>query len=143
MDVISRLGVRRIINARGFVTFASGSAMRPNALKAISDSSGQFVLLDELHQRAGIYVANLLGVPAAYISSGAAGGMLLVAAACLTGLDVNRIELLPRTRGFPNEILARRTERPNFVYQAMRASGAQVREVGRVAAVSLDRKSVV
>lgn len=111
--------------------------MPPEAIDAIREAGQNFVLLDELQQKAGAYIATLLGVDSSYISSGAAGGMLLCAAACITGCNSERIISLPDTRDWPNEILARSTTIPNFVYQAMRAAGAKVIEVGSLNSVTI------
>ena len=80
--------------------------------------------------RLGEYIAALLGVEAACISSGAAGGMVLAAAACLTGTDPQRIWALPNTEGWRNEIIVQRDDGPNYVYQAMSHTGAKLVQVG-------------
>ncbi len=130
MDIYDKLGVRRVINCWGTVTAIGGSLMPPEAYQAMAEAGKSFVFLDELHQKAGQYIANLLGVEAAYISSGAAGGMVLAAAACLTGTDPKRIWALPNTEGWKNEIIVQRDDGPNYVYQGMRYTGAKLIHVG-------------
>lgn len=130
MDIYDKLGVRKIINAWGTVTTIGGSLMPPEAYEAMAEAGKSFVFLDELHQKAGQYIVELLGVEAAYISSGAASGMVLAAAACLTGTDQERIWALPNTEGWRNEIIVQRDEGPNYVYQGMRHTGAHLLQVG-------------
>ena len=48
-------------------------------------AAGSFIDLVELNDKAGAYLAKRIGVEAAAISCGAASGMQLSAAACLTG----------------------------------------------------------
>jgi len=130
MDIYDRLGVRKVINAWGLVTAVGGSLMPPEAYQAMVEAGRSFVFLNELHQKAGEYIARLLGVEAAYVSSGAAGGMVLAAAACLTGADQEKIWSLPNTEGWKNEIIVQKDNRPNYVYQGMRHTGARLVEVG-------------
>ena len=130
MDIYDRLGVRKVINAQGTVTLAGGSLMPPEAYQAMAEAGRSFVFLNELHQKAGAYIARLLGVEAAYVSSGAAGGMVLAAAACLTGTAQEKIWALPDTNGWKNEIVVQKSGAANYVYQGMRYTGAHLVEVG-------------
>ena len=130
MDIYDRLQVRKIINAQGTVTTVGGSLMPPEAYQAMAEAGRSFVFLNELHQKAGAYIARLLGVEAAYVSSGAAGGMVLAAAACLTGTDQEKIWALPDTSDVKNEIVVQKSGVANYVYQGMRHTGARLVEVG-------------
>ncbi len=130
MDIYDRLGVKKVINAWGTITAIGGSLMPPEAYQAMAEAGHSFVFLDELHRKAGQYIASLVGVEAAYISSGAAGGMVLAAAACLAGTDQQRIWALPNTEGWRNEIIVQKDDGPNYVYQAMAHTGARLVQVG-------------
>ena len=130
MDIYDRLGVRKVINAWGTITTIGGSLMPPEAYQAMAEAGGSFVFLDELHRKAGRYIAQLIGVEAAFVCSGAAGGMVLAAAACLTGSDQDKIWALPSTEGWRNEIVVQKTGGANYVYQGMRHAGAVLVEVG-------------
>ena len=130
LDIYDKLGVRKIINAQGTVTTVGGSLMPAEAYEAMAEAGRSFVFLDELHRKAGAYIAQLLGVEAAYVTSGAAGGMVLAAAACLTGTDQEKIWALPDTDGWENEIVVQKSDEPNYVYQGMSYAGARLVEVG-------------
>jgi uncharacterized pyridoxal phosphate-dependent enzyme len=130
VDIYDKLGVRKIINAWGTITAIGGSRMPPECFQAMAEAGRSFVFLDELHIKAGQYVAQLLGVEAAYISSGAAGGIVLAAAACLTGTDQQKICALPKTDGWANEIIVQKAPGPTYVYQGMTHVGAHLVEVG-------------
>ena len=69
------------------------------------EASRQFVLLDELHEKAGARIARLTRAEGAFISAGAASGMFLVGAACLTGEDPETIRRIPDTGNLPNEFI--------------------------------------
>ncbi|HHX42429.1 MAG TPA: aminotransferase class V-fold PLP-dependent enzyme [Chloroflexi bacterium] len=130
MDIYDRLGVRKVINAWGTITIVGGSLMPPEAFQAMAEAGRSYVDLHELNEKAGQYIARLLGVEAAHISSGAAGGMVLAAAACLTGTDMERICALPDTGDGANEIIVQRSKGHSYVYQAMRYTGARLVPVG-------------
>ena len=129
MSVYERLGVRPVINARGMNTMAGGSIMPPPVLQAMMEAASAFVDVGELNRRAGEHIARLLGVPAAHVTSGSAGGMLLAAAAVLAGEDPERIARLPDTTGMRDEIVIQRCARI-WYDQALRTAGARLVEVG-------------
>src|SRR5262249_38041142 len=129
MDVYARIGVRPIINARGMNTMASGSLMPKPVLDARDEAAGALGDMAELNQRAGAHIARLVGVEAAYVTSGSAGGLLLAAAACIAGDDPGRISRLPDTTGMRNEIVIQRCDRIQYD-QALRMAGSVLIEVG-------------
>lgn len=129
MTVYERLGVRPVINARGMNTMASGSLMPRPVLDAMADAAAAFVDMAELNRRAGEHIARLIGVEAAHVTSGSAGGLLLAAAACIAGEDPERIRRLPDTTGLANALVIPRCQRIQYD-QALRAAGARLVEVG-------------
>ena len=124
------LGVTPIINASGSVTRLGGSRTRPEVLAQMAGTARVMVNIDELNRKAGAEIARLVGSEAAMVSSGAAGGLLLQAAACIAGNDpVNRMQHLPDTEGMKNEIIMQTMHR--FPYDhAYRAAGAKIVEIG-------------
>src|SRR5262245_15826448 len=108
---------------------ASGSLMDPRVLSAMAEAAEVFVDMAELNARAGEHIARLIGVEAAHVTSGSAGGLLLAAAACLAGDDPERVRRLPDTTGMRDEIVIQKCQR--FGYdQALRTAGARLVEAG-------------
>ena len=62
-------------------------------LDVMREASQQFCVLDELHEKVGQRIAAMLGVEAAYVTAGAACGLQLTVAACMTGTDPVKIEV--------------------------------------------------
>jgi len=123
------LGVTPIINASGSVTRLGGSRTRPEVLEQMAGTARVMVNVDELNRKAGEEIARLVGSEAAMVSSGAAGGLLLQAAACIAGNDPNQMLRLPDTQGMKNEIIMQTMHR--FPYDhAYRAVGAKIVEIG-------------
>ena len=87
------------------------------------------VNIDDLNRAAGREVARIIGAEAGFVCSGAAGGLLLQAAACIAGNDPVKMRQLPNTDALKNEIVIHTMHR--FPYdQAYRAAGAQLVEFG-------------
>jgi len=128
-DWYRALGVRRVINAWGTMTRIGGSLMPPEVLDAMAGAAAAYVDLDELHVRAGQHLARALDVPAAFVSSGAAAGLTLAAAACIAADDPARMAALPDTTGLPHVIVMHRAHR-NRYDQCLRIPGAVIREFG-------------
>ena len=88
-----------------------------------------FVDLAELNARAGETIARLTGAEAGLVTAGSAAGMLLEAAACMTGDDPAKIDRLPDTTGMKNEIVIHRFQRVTYD-RCFRAAGAKLVEIG-------------
>lgn len=127
--VYERLGVRTILNAAGMLTRLGGTRMGPEVVAAMAEAAGSLVRIDELQEAAGTIIARHTGAEAGYVTNGASGGLMLGMAACLTGLDLARMERLPDTRNLPNEVIIARSHRSGYDH-ALRAVGARLVEVG-------------
>ncbi|MDE2844980.1 MAG: aminotransferase class V-fold PLP-dependent enzyme [Chloroflexota bacterium] len=124
-----RLGVAPIINAAGSITRLGGSRTRPETLELMSRAAQVMVNIDDLNRAAGKELARLTGAEAGFVCSGAAGGLVLQAAAVIAGSDPARMRQLPDTDGLRNEIVIHTMHR--FPYdQAYRAAGARLVEFG-------------
>ncbi len=137
MTGYTSLGIRPIINANATLTRLGGSIMPPEVLRAMNEAAGCFVDLPELQRRVGERLAALTQNEAAYVSSGAAAGLVLAAAACMAGTDRELFERLPTATGdgLKNEIVLHRTHRNAYDY-ALRQAGARLVEIGGEAATT-------
>lgn len=123
------LGVRGVINAAATLTRLGGSLMPPPAVQAMADASGSFVDLDELHRKVGDRLAALTRNEAAYVSNGAAAGILLTVTTCLVGTVAERQAQLPDTSTLPrDEVIIQRGQRNAYDF-AVRQTGARVVEI--------------
>ncbi|MGD2015868.1 MAG: aminotransferase class V-fold PLP-dependent enzyme [Desulfobacterales bacterium] len=131
MDIYDKLGIKKLINAEGTLTRMGGSVMDPAVMEEMIEASKYFVDLNELLKKAGDYVANLLGVEASYITSGAAAGLTLSTAACVTGTNPAKIRQLPVMRGLKNEVLIQKSHRNGYDH-AVRQAGVTLVEFGLI-----------
>jgi uncharacterized pyridoxal phosphate-dependent enzyme len=137
-NVSARLGLGSVINASGTVTVLGGSIMPAEVVLAMNEAAKSYVDVPLLLERAGSYLAERIGVPGAFISSGAAGGIAVATAAVLSGGKRERAWDLPKTSGRPNEIVVLKTSHPNYMHQAAEMVGGRLVEVGEPGAVTLD-----
>src|SRR5258708_3728942 len=107
-DIYSRLGVRPIINGVGTVTVLGGSIMAPEVIQAMTEAAQHFVEVPELQKKAGARLAELIGVPAAMVTCGAASGITVGTAACVTRGDQQKMQKLPDTTGMETEVIAQK-----------------------------------
>src|SRR5918994_7807841 len=128
-NVYRRLGVPTIINAKGPSTRLSGGIMRGEVAEAMVEASQHCVDMAVLQARASELIAEATGAEAGLVTAGAAAGLLLGTAACVSGLDPGRMNRLPDTRGMRSEVVMVRSQR-NFYDHAVRAVGVQLVEVG-------------
>jgi L-seryl-tRNA(Ser) seleniumtransferase len=98
-------------------------------VEAMVSGAGAFVDLDELHRSAGARIAALTQNEACYISSGAAAGIAVAVAACITRGDPARIARLPHFVGSPAEVIIHRSQRNGYDH-AVRQTGATLVEIG-------------
>ena len=129
MNIYQELGVEPIINAVGPATRLSGSVMHPEVAEAMRQASECCVDIAQMQARAGEVIAEITGAEAGYVTSGAAAGLLLGTAACVTGLDPGKMNRLPDTAGMKSEVIMARSHR-NFYDHAVRSVGIEVVEVG-------------
>jgi uncharacterized pyridoxal phosphate-dependent enzyme len=128
-EVSTFLGPRPVVNAAATLTKLGGSLMPPPVVGAMAHAAQSFVDMHELQRRVGERIALLTHNDACYVSSGAAAGITLAVAACITGDDRNRLGDFPYLDGRPSEVIVWRSQRNSYDYAA-RMTGARLREVG-------------
>ena len=110
-SVYKEIGGQPVINAIGSVTLLGGSTPVAEIREAMERANEAFIPLAELEEKAGGAIAEMLGVPAAYVTSGAASALVLGTAAFIAGDDDEKIEQLPDTAGMKNEVLIQKRQR--------------------------------
>ena len=129
MDIYDELGVRKVINGLATVTVLGGSVMPPEVTAAMAEAAQHFVELDDLQAKAGQRIAEWTHNDAAYITCGAAAGIVLSTAACMAGVDPDLRARLPETDGMKNEVIVHRAGIVGYA-QAIRHAGAKLTLIG-------------
>ena len=125
------IGVRPLINCRGTYTIISGSVILPQVRQAMYLASQQYVHLEELMDRVGARIAELMQCEWGLATSGCAAALCQITAACVAGSDPANITQLPNTSGMKNRVLVQPSHR--HVYEhAVRMVGVEMIEVETV-----------
>jgi len=127
-DLFKELGVTPIINAQTTMTFLSGSRMRPEVMEAINSTAHHFANMYDLQDKVGAKIAEMLQCEAAMVTSGAAGALTIGTAACITGADQAKIDLMPNLPGPQREVIIQKSHRYVFDH-AIRNNGVKMVEV--------------
>ena len=113
-SIHERLGVRPVINGMGNWTIVGGSLMPPEVLAAMAEAAVAFVSVPELREKVGARIAELLGVPAAMVTAGAASAISAATAACMTLDDPSAAARLPDSTGLRNEVILQHAHRTGY-----------------------------
>ncbi len=128
-DYFKELGVRTFINAAGTYTILTASMMPPEVMKAINFASLQYVRLEELQEKAGERIAELLKCEAAMVTAGAASAITLGTAGVVTGGDPKKVAMIPTDlTGMKSEVIIQKTHRVGYDH-AIRNCGVKLVEV--------------
>src|SRR5262249_36111644 len=127
-DFFKELGVRPFINAAEPFTALTGALMPGDVQQAWQYAAPRYVRLDELHDAVGRRIASMIGCEAAMVTSGAASGLTLATAACITGLERDKVRRLPDTSGMKNEVIVQKSHRYGYDH-AVRNCGIRYVEI--------------
>ncbi len=129
LEVYRRLGVRPVINAQGNRTVLGGSTPGPEVKAAMDHADRSYVKMQDLLDRSGEAIAEMLEVEAAYVTSGCAAALALSTAACMTGCDPGKIAQLPDAAGLKSEVLIQKAHRYSYD-RSFTVPGARLVEAG-------------
>ena len=124
------LGLEPVINASATLTKLGGSVMPEEVVSAMVQASRSFIDLFDLQDQVGRKIAEMTRNEACYVCSGAAAGIALAVASCVTGtnedlvFDFPKLERAPRT-----EVIVFKASRNGYDY-AVTQTGVTVVEVG-------------
>ena len=94
VTMLEELGIRPVINAAGSLTLLGGSILEDDVLAAMKEVAGIYLDMTELQTKAGAFIAQLAGAEAAYITGGAAAGLVLSVAACMTKGETSQMTIV-------------------------------------------------
>lgn len=134
-DYFKELGLRTFINAAGTYTALTASLPHPEVIKAINYAALQFVKLEDLQDKVGERLAELLQCEGAMVTSGAASAITLGTAAVLTGGDPMKCEQIPTDMtGIKTEVIMQKSHRVGYDH-AIRNCGVKIVEVETASAL--------
>lgn len=129
MDIFEELGLHRYINAQDTFTTYGASCMPAASLRAMREIASSCVELAEVQAKTGDALAKLTHNEGAYISNGAAGGIMVATAAALARDDEKIFHTLPEITGPRYEVVMQVAQR-NMYDHGCSAVGAKMRYIG-------------
>lgn len=116
-DLIKELGLRTFINAAGTYTTMTASLMHDEVMDAMTSSAKEFIMLDEVQDKVGEKIAALCHAEAATVTSGCWSALVLSTAGVLTGMDKNKVALLPNVESFDkNEVIVQKGHNHGYIH---------------------------
>ena len=109
-------------------TRMGGSRMPAEVIEAIAEANRYFVDMSDLNMAAGKRIAEVVHAEAAMVTCGAFSSMVLGAAACLTGTDLEKMKALPQPTWPKVECLTQKAHRFHYD-RAYLAAGMTVVDV--------------
>lgn len=124
-NYFKELGLRTFINAAGTYTSMTGSLMPEEVTSAIAFGATEYVDLDQLHDKVGERIAQLLNCEYATVSSGAFGAMTIGLAGVMCGMDPDKVAQLPDATGLKNEVILQEAHNIGYTH-ALTNTGAKL-----------------
>ncbi|CDL85969.1 DgaE family pyridoxal phosphate-dependent ammonia lyase [Xenorhabdus cabanillasii] len=126
--------LRQVINAAGRMTALGVSTPRPDVIEQVATGLHHYFEMDDLINKTGAYIANLLGVENAVIVSCASAGIAQSVAAVITKDDNDLLfNLHSSEKPIPRDIIIAKGHNVNFgapVETMMTLGGGRVIEAG-------------
>jgi L-seryl-tRNA(Ser) seleniumtransferase len=128
VGIYEDLGVKPIINASATLTKLGGSRMPGVVLEAMNAAAGSFIDLPLFQKRVGDRIAELTRNEAAFVSSGAAGGIVLAVATLMAAPNEPDPMSYPMLKGITkNEAIVFTSQRNGYDF-AILQTGASIVE---------------
>lgn len=125
-DYFKELGLRTFINAAGTYTALTGCLMSKEVMDAINYASLQYVGLNELQDKVGERIAELLDCEAAMVTAGAFSAITLGTAGVITGKDLDKVKRIPTDMsGMKHEVIIQKSHNIGYAH-AIRNAGAKM-----------------
>ena len=128
-NYFEELGVRTFINAAGTYTALTASLMPKEVIASIQYAAHHYVGLDDLQEKVGKKIAEMLRCEDALVSAGAFSAIVYGTAATMAGKDQKKIAQLPdNLDGIKDEVIIQKAHRVGYD-RAVRNCGANLIEV--------------
>jgi len=128
VSIYEDLGIKPIINASATLTKLGGSRMPAEVLEAMHAAAGSFIDLPLFQTRVGDRIAELTRNEAAFVSSGAAGGIVLAVATFMAAPNEPDPMAYPMLKGISrNEAIVFTSQRNGYDF-AILQTGASIVE---------------
>ena len=130
MGTYEELGIRRIVNCIGPYTLLGGPILWDEVRAARDEADRSTAWIWDIQQKVGNRIAKLLGAEAVFVPVGVFAGMAQCVAALMAGVDPQKMEQLPNTKGMKDEVIVQKCLRDFKYDRSITITGAKIVEVG-------------
>lgn len=133
MNVFEEIGVRKVINASGRMTALGVSTVSEEVAIKTKQGSQNYVVIDELIDRAGEIVSTYTNAEDSCVTCSASAGIALSIAGLITKGKISLVHNLPLTEGLKNEVIIQKGHAVDYgapVTSMIRLVGGVPIEVG-------------
>jgi len=125
-DYHHELGIKPFINAVGAYSSLGGEEMWPEVIDAMDYAVQNKADMEDLHDKVGKRIAELVGCEYAMVSAGATSAIILGTAGCMSGLNPDILHSLPHVgEGVKDEVILQKSHQ--YLYdRALRVPGAKL-----------------
>ena len=114
MNIYQSMGMKRIINCSGKMTYLGSSLLDDSVSDAMKEASKGYVYIEELINKASEILANYTSSEAACVCAGASAGIIIATAALVTRGDKYLVEQVPYVNINRKKILIAKGHSINF-----------------------------
>jgi len=127
VGIYEELGIKPIINASATLTRLGGSRMPQQVLEAMHAAAGSFIDLPLFQTRVGERIAELTRNEAAFVSSGAAAGIVLAVATLMAAPNAPAPMAYPSLKGITkNEVIVFTSQRNGYDFAILQTGASLV-----------------
>lgn len=128
--VVADLGSCRLVNAGGAVSAVGGIRPSERVIAAMATAQRSYGDVDELNRTVGAAIAAEVGVEACLVTAGAASGVMLATAACVTGGRAALLRSAAWRRGLPRRQVVIQAHHIGRYAPAFESGGGELVAVG-------------
>ena len=133
MNVYEKIGLQRVINASGRMTYLGVSTLSDEVAQAAVAGGQSYVVISELIDRAGELISAHTGAEDSCVTCSASAGIAIAMAGLISRGRRSALEKLPLSEGLPNKVILQKGHSVDFgapITTIMRLGGAVPVEAG-------------
>lgn len=114
MNIYEHIGLKRVINASGRMTALGVSTLSDEVAEAAKQGGQNYVVIDDLIDRAGEIISKYTGAEDSCVTSSASAAIVLSLAGLITKGRIDLLERLPLSEGLKNEVIIQKGHAINY-----------------------------
>lgn len=134
MNIYENIGLSKVINASGKMTALGVSKVSDTVVEKMKDAGQNFVVIDNLIDKAGQMISKHTGGEDSCVTSSASAGISLSIAGLITKGKLDLVEKMPNSNGLKNKVLIQKGHMVNYgapVETMIRLGGGVAKEFGQ------------